>query len=604
MRVGIDFGTTNSAIACYDGTTLRAVDIDPHNDNPQVLPSLIYIKRDHETSLGSAAAAAYLEQETGRRPVWERRHMGAIEIIVGGSGSGPIQYMHDIYDQVDIAANGRLLQSVKTVLRDPEYEGTVIFDRYYAIDEIIAVMLRAMRARAEEQYQAACDAVVLGRPVRFSDDPAVSERAEEILYKAARFAGFKDITFQLEPIAAAYLYHRSSDRREMALLFDFGGGTLDLTIAEVGGRQPPRVLATRGVLVGGDDLDRRVMESLLKYFGAGAEVEEGVDFPYYMLDLLKTWQTMPELSRPKELGKIRRFQETCSHPQAMRALETLVTSNVGFSLFKTIERAKVQLSTELMTKLDFHYQEIAIRERILRRRFEELIAPEVALVDREVRALLVDAGLRSDQVHVVLRTGGSSQTPVFVALLESIFGHQKLRAMDPLTSVVGGMAIVAEQDAGLQPGAYAKRYVSPVKGARVASGHQYRMIQMRTFRPAYSDRPYPIMRLPLQLSGLPAIQTADLDYDARRESFLRFFLERDAKVYVAYLATAKQLPHWLRTFTPEPMHVEIDHPGGRMLFPVYSRDYPAGEVTLGGNQAAGCVGPAFMNYLVAVRPQV
>ena len=604
MRVGIDFGTTNSAVAHYDGVTLSPVEIDPGNDNARVLPSLIYIKRDHEISLGSAAGAEYLEQETGRRPVWERRHMGAIEIIVGGSGSGPIQYMHDIFDQVDIAANGRLLQSVKTVLRDPEYEGTVIFDRYYPVDELVAILLRAMRVRAEQQFGETCDAVVLGRPVKFSESPAISERAEEILYKAARFAGFKEISFQLEPIAAAHLYHRTALQRALVLLFDFGGGTLDLTIAEVGGAEPPRVLATRGVLVGGDDLDRRVMESLLKYFGAGSEVEEGVDFPYTMLDLLKTWQTMPELSRPQELGKIRRFQETGNNPQAMRALETLVTANVGFSLFKAIERAKVQLSTDLITKLEFFYQAIEIRERILRRRFEELIEAEVALVEREVWAVLAEVGLAPEQINVVLRTGGSSQTPIFVGLLERIFGYEKLRAMDPLTSVVGGMAVVAHEGAGRAPGVYAARYVSPISGAQVASSHRYRRSYLRSFRPAYTDRPYPIMRLPLPLSGLPSIQTADLDYEARRESFLHFYLDRPAKVYVAYLATAKHLPNWLRTFSPEPMHIEIDHPGGRMMFPVYSRDFPAGKVTLGGNQAPGSMGPAFMNYLVAARPEV
>ena len=65
---------------------------------------------------------------------------------------------------------------------------------------------------------------------------------------------------------------------------------------------------------------------------------------------------------------------------------------------------------------------------------------------------------------------------------------------------------------------------------------------------------------------------------------------------------AKGIPDWLQTFTLEPMSLEIDHPGGRMPFVVYSRDFPAGKVTLGGNQAPGSVGPAFMNYLVAVRP--
>lgn len=604
MHVGIDFGTTNSAVAHYDGGTLRVVELDSGNDNPKVLPSLIYVKRDHTLSLGSAAAAEYLEQETGRRPVWERRHMGAIEMIVGGKGSSPIQYMHDIFDQVDIAANGRLLQSVKTVLRDPEYEGTLIFERYYSVDELVAILLRAMRQRAEQQLETDCKTVVLGRPVKFSEDPAVSERAEEILYKAARFAGFKEICFQLEPIAAVHLYHQSVSQRERVLLFDFGGGTLDLTIAEVGGAAPPLVLATRGVLVGGDDLDRRVMESLLKYFGAGTMVEEDVEFPYYMLELLKSWQTMPELSRPQELGKIRRFQETSTHPQTMRALETLVTANVGFALFKAIERAKVQLSTNLITKLEFFYQAIEIRERILRRRFEELIEAEVALVEREIQALLAEAELRPEQIQVVLRTGGSSQIPIFVGLLERLFGYEKLRAMDPLTSVVGGMAMVAHEGAGRVPGPYAGRYVSPIHGAQVASSHAYRRSFLRAFRPAYTDRPYPIVRLPLPLSGLPAIQTADLDYEARHEAFLRFYLERPAKVYVAYLATAQRLPQWLQPFTPEPMHIEIEHPGGRMMFSVYSRDFPAGKVTLGGNQARGSVGPAFMNYLVAVRPEV
>ena len=73
---------------------------------------------------------------------------------------------------------------------------------------------------------------------------------------------------------------------------------------------------------------------------------------------------------------------------------------------------------------------------------------------------------------------------------------------------------------------------------------------------------------------------------------------------MAYLATAKQIPHWLRKFAPESMHIEIDHPGGRMMFPVYSRDFPAGKVTLGGNQAPGCLGPAFMNYLVAIKAEI
>ncbi|MBN1259154.1 MAG: Hsp70 family protein [Anaerolineae bacterium] len=602
MRVGVDFGTTNSSVAYFNGETLFPVELDCGNENRHVLPSLIYIKRDHTLDLGSQAAATYLDEETGRRPIWERRYMGAVEMIVGGAGSGPIQYLHDIYDLVDTAANGRLLQSVKTVLRDPGYKGTVIFDRYYTVDELIAIILGAMKQRVESQVGESCDAVVLGRPVKFSDDPAIDQRAEEILFKAARFAGFRDVTFQMEPIAAAYLYHRTCAKREIAFMFDFGGGTLDLTVAEVGGQKPPRVLGTRGVLVGGDDLDRRIMESLLKYFGQGSKVASDVDFPFYMLDLLKSWQTMPDLSRPSELGKIREFQLTSNHPRAMRALETLVSDNVGFSLFKTIERAKVALSDMLLARLDFVHGYIDIHERILRKQFEQLVAQELLKVRQESWSVLQEAGVRPEQVNVVLRTGGSSLIPAFIDLLAEIFDYRKIRAMEPLTSVVGGMAVVAHEGSGRSPGIYAQYYESPIRRAQVAGPHRYRKSRLRTFREAYTDRPYKIMRLPLALSGLPSIQTADLDYASRRRAHLRFELDRPATVYIAYLASAKRLPNWLHTFHPEPLHVEIDHPGGRMMFPVYSREFPAGQVTLGGNQAEGVQGAAFMNYLVAVKP--
>ena len=176
-------------------------------------------------------------------------------------------YVQTVHALVDTGAQGRLLQYIKTALRDPGYDGTQVFDRFYTVDELIALILRPLKVSAEQQLNRECRQVVLGRPVKFSPDPAVSDRAQEILYKAARLVGFEDIRFEMEPIGALYFYHRSSAQRELALIFDFGGGTLDLTLAEAGGTTPPNIIATLGVLVGGDDLDKRLLQYLLKYFG-------------------------------------------------------------------------------------------------------------------------------------------------------------------------------------------------------------------------------------------------------------------------------------------------------------------------------------------------
>ncbi len=602
MRIGIDFGTTNSSVAYYDGATLHPIHLDPDNENPRVLPSLIYIDRAFDSRLGMAAANQYLAQETGRRTVWERKHIGAIEIIVAGAGSSPIRYWHDVYIVTDTAANGRLLQSVKTALRDPEYEGTNIFDRYYTIDELIAMLLRALKARAEAQLGEACDEVVLGRPVRFSDDDAITARAEEILYRAARFAGFREVAFQMEPIAAAHLHHITAARRQVALIFDFGGGTLDLTVAQVGGAQPPQVIATRGVLLGGDDLDRRIMGSLLPHFGQGVTVDGGRDFPPDFLDMLHTWQTMPELSRPEPLGKIRHFQKSSSNPQAMRALETLVTQNVGFSLFHTIEQAKKRLTSDLMTRLTFQHQHIDIRERVLRRDFEAWIAADVAAVAGDIRRVVNDAGLRLDQVDVVLRTGGTSLVPAFVALLTDLFGHAKMQAMDPLTSVVGGMAVVAHQGQGTPP-AYAYRYENPFEYIKATSERDYHPTILQNHQAAYSDRDYTIEKLPLTLSGLHAVRPADLDYESEAKKLVRFKLTRPCTLYVIYQAKAETLPRWLRPFQRvEDWLVEIETIGGRYPYLVYQRDFPAGAFAIGGARAEGYRGNVFLNYLLAARP--
>jgi len=168
MRLGIDFGTTNSSVAHYDGRALRPVQLDPGSDNPNVLPSLIWIDREYNVQVGSSAAVEYLDKETGRRTVWARRDLEPIEIVVAGAvvkGLGdaePIHYWHDVHVVTDVNANGRLLQSVKTALRDPRYEGTRIFDRTYTIDELIALPLSKMRAQAELHFEESCDSVVLG----------------------------------------------------------------------------------------------------------------------------------------------------------------------------------------------------------------------------------------------------------------------------------------------------------------------------------------------------------------------------------------------------------------------------------------------------------
>jgi hypothetical chaperone protein len=599
MRLGIDFGTTNSSIARFDGNQLARLNLDPANDNSHILPSLIYIDRQQHSVVGTSAATEYLARETGRPVSWEKRNVGEIDVI-----DADLSYVQTVHVMVDAAAQGRLLQYVKTALRDPHYEGTQVFNRFYTVDELIAILLRALKTRAELEFSEESPDVVIGRPVRFSEDPSVAERAEEILYRAARWAGFRDIHFELEPIGAAYYYHRSAPERQTAFIFDFGGGTLDMTVAELGGKAAPRMLATHGVLVGGDDLDRRIMQSLRPYFGGQSPRTVGKPLPDYMLDPLDNWQTMPLLSRPSSLKRLEEFRHSGVNARTIAALRTLVTRNLGFTLFREIEQAKKRLSDKYITSLDFTYEDIAIHETLTRRDFEKMIALEIEHVKTGIQRTLDEARVAPSQIDVVLRTGGTSAVPVFAAQLEEIFGEDKLAEMDLLTSVVGGLAIVAHEDGGTQP-TYAGRYdlnAVPLPGSiRARSSHPYGRYEFRVGAKCYRDHAYTIKRIPLIVSGLPAIQTAQEDKASTSKLFLQFDLSQPARVFVAYDATAHSIPDWLREFALHDRQILVDQWGTERQLKLYFKDFSEGRVQLGGNRAAGQRGEVFMNYLVIIR---
>ena len=173
-----------------------------------------------------------------------------------------------------------------------------------------------------------------------------------------------------------------------------------------------------------------------------------------------------------------------------------------------------------------------------------------------------------------------------------------------LTSVVGGLAIAAYEDRGISP-AYEAIYptdgAAAIHSVRSPSRQDYETYEFRIGTRCYIDFTYTVSRLPVALSGLPAIRVAQADKAVESAEFLQFDLSRPARIYVAYDADARHVPDWLSAFTPERMTVEVDQIGTPRWFNVFSKSYPAGTVVLGGNRSSGSAGNVFMNYLVMIR---
>ncbi len=229
LKVGIDFGTSNSGVAVAAGGQVRVLPIDRGNLVPEVVKTILYVTRDEQVYIGQQAVELYYQHNVGRKRSMVKKWVGEVEYR-----GADMFYVTDVYTYVDELSPGRLLQYLKTALRSEGYDGTRIFERFYPTAELVSIYLRQLKQRAEELLHDEIGAVVLGRPVKFSENPARDQRAEDALRQAAREAGFRSVDFELEPVAAALDYEHRLNRAQDALIFDFGGGTLDITIMHLG----------------------------------------------------------------------------------------------------------------------------------------------------------------------------------------------------------------------------------------------------------------------------------------------------------------------------------------------------------------------------------
>ncbi|MEZ4677841.1 MAG: Hsp70 family protein [Caldilineaceae bacterium] len=450
MRIGIDFGTTHTSAALYDGNRIHPIPLDPRNDNPNLLRSMIYVNREQQIHLGLDAVRTFLEQDTGREVVFEEKVVGTItNTVASHDAQENVTIIYDTFIEEDVGIRGRLLQSIKTGLRGDSYKGTTIFGRYYTLQELIALILRHVRQQASAHLGQEITAATLGRPVQFVEDPAADQRAEQRLREAAEFAGFTDINFVPEPVAAASFYLAQVTQPETVLIFDFGGGTLDLTLLRTDGSGNHEILATHGVLVGGDDLDSEIMRHIVApHFGSESPIdinfdEQPIPFPEDLAENLYLWQSIPNLSRPQALKVINRALRYSPEREKFVALETLVTRNHGFALFEQIEQAKRRLTEAEETMLRMQVEAIDLAVLLRRKRFNRAIGDELSDARLGVRTILADTGLDAEAVNAVVTTGGSSVIPIFQKMLTDEFPNAQLVPLDTFSGVTSGLAIRA-----------------------------------------------------------------------------------------------------------------------------------------------------------------
>ena len=421
--VGLDFGTTNSAVAVAsaDGS-VRLARFEEGGRLNDTFRSILYFfhpfdeEAEHTlVAAGPQAIAAYLRAEP----------------------------------------RGRLIQSLKSFLASRSFSRTILYKSFYTLEDLIAIIIRELRLAAEKQFDHLGTSVVVGRPVRFSgarsdeDDDFAVKRLET----AVRQGGFEQIHFEYEPVAAAYKYETRLDHDELVLIADFGGGTSDFSLLHLGpsvrmadqGRR--EILGTDGVAIAGNDFDSKLMRHLVApELGLGANyVSNGklLPTPSWIFKEFERWHYLSFLKTQKTMTMLDRVRLEALEPQKIENLIHVIDDELGFKLYKSIERTKVDLSDEDRSSFVFEDSPVSIEKNLDRLEFEDWIDPYILEMSKCINRLLARCNIAASDVDSVFMTGGSSFVPAVRRLFEEKFGASRLRSGGELTSVAEGLGLRA-----------------------------------------------------------------------------------------------------------------------------------------------------------------
>jgi hypothetical chaperone protein len=265
--------------------------------------------------------------------------------------------------------------------------------------------------------------------------------------RAAELAGFGEVRFAFEPVGAA---HAADVTSGLTLVFDFGGGTLDLAIVRRQGATL-EVLSTAGRNIGGDRCTERLIDDVVApQLGSRATwTPKRLRLPAFMVNALHDWHALSALNEKPLLEALDDLVRQGAPKRELAALRSAIELQLGYEIFMTADITKCALSSEPAAILTFHHGAVDVDARVTRGRFERLIDNLLTETDALITDVLVRATVRSTDIVEVVTTGGSSAIPAFRALLARRFPNARVRDAAAFTSVAAGLAMPGVEEAAL-----------------------------------------------------------------------------------------------------------------------------------------------------------
>lgn len=415
--VGIDFGTSNSAVGYYSPSGPKLVELLP---GQFAIPSAIFA-----------------EAETGDYLFGKP----AIDAYVTG-------------------VEGRLLRSLKSILGSSLFESrTELHHGQVEFRELLERFLGYLKKRAEQELGGEIRAAVIGRPVSFVDEsPERDALAQRQLGEVARACGFTDLHFQYEPIAAGLDYEEGLRTEALALVADIGGGTADFSVIRL---SPARhldadrsrdILANTGVHVGGTDFDRALsLAAVMPHFGYRTRQRRRPELlmPNSPFMDLATWHRIQMLYTRASIHQITELWRDAEQPDRLERLLHVARERTGHRLATDVETAKIDLARQAGTTLAPDYIEPPLAVTLQPETLETVSVELCAGIRNSIRACIARAGVPAKAIQTLLLTGGTTAIPFVRALCREEVPEAKIVEQDLFGSVALGLGVEAQVRGGV-----------------------------------------------------------------------------------------------------------------------------------------------------------
>lgn len=406
----IDFGTSNSLIALADARGAhQPIDIDPLHFDPKIMRSIYFVSEDGTWSFGAGAVEHYTQA----------------------------------------AGQGRLIRSIKKYLPDESFQGTAIGGRKMSLVDIVSLFLRELRTKANAATGLEVETVVLGRPAVFSLSKDKDELAENRLRAAALQAGFKDIHFCPEPVAAGLAIDADDDATgKTYLICDFGGGTSDYSVIRFKRGEAFDVLSIGGVSLAGDHYDGSIMKHAVSPM-LGADItykmpmgRNTLRLPQHIINKLCSAPDINFIGHTEAFELLQAIKSWSIDEDKRKRLEKLIhiiEERLGYKLFDAIERAKISLSTEGAATFRFRHYDLAVEGAMASEDFRSWSEPVTEKILASLDDTVAAAGLSGKDIDAVVCTGGTARIPALNSGLRQRFDDGKIRRSHEFHSVIQGL---------------------------------------------------------------------------------------------------------------------------------------------------------------------